>query len=331
MDPPSNSTIEYGCMYLWEHIGLEECLEMAYYVVYVCWLVYPVVVTVFILPAIILVFLYASALFLHVYKWRRRLRDAYSHDFWDGARKTLAALWDGQAKIWHGYEIVGLENIPDEGAALLIYYHGALPIDMYYIMAKVLLHKNRQLQAVGDRFLFSVPGFKLLMDVFCVQPGTVRSCVELMRQGHVLAIAPGGVREALFSDEFYGLKWASRTGFAKVAIEARVPVIPVFTENIREAFRSVSIARRYLRMLYERTRLPLVPIYGGFPVKLRTFVGSPVSYDPATSAEELTLKVRSAIEDMIRQHQEVPGSIVKALLQRATSAPQRLSDGKKPD
>ena len=47
-------------------------------------------------------FVYCSALFLHVYQYRHRLRAAYGHDFWDGAKKTVAAFWDGQARIWHG-------------------------------------------------------------------------------------------------------------------------------------------------------------------------------------------------------------------------------------
>ena len=57
-----------------------------------------------------------------------------------------------------GYEVIGLERIPDTGPALLIYYHGALPIDIYYLMAKIILHKQRQLWAIGDRFLFKIPG-----------------------------------------------------------------------------------------------------------------------------------------------------------------------------
>lgn len=57
-----------------------------------------------------------------------------------------------------GYEIVGFENIPREGPALLIYYHGTIPIDFYYVMAKTLLEKNRHIRAVGDRFLFHIPG-----------------------------------------------------------------------------------------------------------------------------------------------------------------------------
>ena len=47
----------------------------------------------------------------------------------------------------------------------------------------------------GVDVLSSLAGFKLLMDVFGVVPGTVSQGVELMRQGHLLAIAPGIVNK----------------------------------------------------------------------------------------------------------------------------------------
>lgn len=31
--------------------------------------------------------------------YRHRLLDAYGRDFWEAARKTLAALWDAQGNI----------------------------------------------------------------------------------------------------------------------------------------------------------------------------------------------------------------------------------------
>jgi len=68
-------------------------------------------------------------------------------------------------QLWIGYEISGFEKIPDEGPALLVYYHGALPVDLYYLMANAILHKRRCLRAVGDRFLFIIPG----TDIFCMQ------------------------------------------------------------------------------------------------------------------------------------------------------------------
>ncbi len=52
--------------------------------------------------------------------------------------------------------------------------------------------------------------------------GSVESCVEILKNGNLLAISPGGVREMLFSDSNYGLIWGKRSGFAKIAIEAKV-------------------------------------------------------------------------------------------------------------
>lgn len=69
------------------------------------------------------------------------------------------------------------------------------------------------------------------------------------------------------------------------------PIIPVFTQNIREAFRCIGIGRRFWLRIYLWTRLPIVPIYGWFPVKLRTHIGKPIPYDPDLSAEDLQKKV----------------------------------------
>jgi hypothetical protein len=52
--------------------------------------------------------------------------------------------------------------------------------------------------------------------------GSVESCVVILKNCNLLAISPGGVREMLFSDSNYGLIWGKRSGFAKIAIEAKV-------------------------------------------------------------------------------------------------------------
>ncbi|KAG5841597.1 hypothetical protein ANANG_G00168300 [Anguilla anguilla] len=139
-----------------EWVGLENLEGYLSYLDYLVWVFTPLAV-VFILPLFIVLFLYLSILFLHVYKHKNELREAYSYNLWDGARKTLATLWDGHGSIWHGYEIHGLEKIPDKGPALIVYYHGAIPIDYYYFLAKVVLHKGRMCHSVADHFLFKVP------------------------------------------------------------------------------------------------------------------------------------------------------------------------------
>lgn len=54
-----------------------------------------------------------------------------------------------------------------------------------------------------------------------VIPGTVQSCANVLKDGNLLAISPGGVYESQFSHQ-YNLMWKKRLGFAKVALEAKV-------------------------------------------------------------------------------------------------------------
>ncbi|KAL7851654.1 hypothetical protein AOLI_G00220100 [Acnodon oligacanthus] len=301
----------------WAGMGnLEDYLS---FLEYLLWVFTPLAI-VFILPFLIVILIYLSILFLHVYKRKNQLREAYSNNLWDGARKTLATLWDGHGAIWHGYEIHGLDKIPDEGPALIVYYHGAIPIDYYYFLASVIIQKGRTCHSVADHFLFKVPGIKLLLEVFSVIHGPQEECVKALRSGHLLGIAPGGVREALFSDETYPLVWGNRKGFAQVAIDSKVPVIPMFTQNVREGFRSLGTLK-FFRWVYERFRLPIAPVYGGFPVKFRTYLGDPIPYDPKLTAAELAEKVQAAVQALIDRHQKIPGNILRALLERFHTRP----------
>uniref|UniRef100_A0A3P8N6R7 Phospholipid/glycerol acyltransferase domain-containing protein n=1 Tax=Astatotilapia calliptera TaxID=8154 RepID=A0A3P8N6R7_ASTCA len=201
----------------WAGLDQEDYLSVLEYLL---WVFTPLAI-VFIVPFLIVIFLYLSILFLHVYKRKNQLKEAYCNNLWDGARKTLATLWDGHGAIWHGYEVHGMEKIPDEGPALIVYYHGAIPVDYYYFLAHVIIQKGRTCHSVADHFLFKIPGFKLLLEVFSVIHGPQEECVRALKNGHLLAISPGGVREALFSDETYPLLWGERKGFAQVAIDSR--------------------------------------------------------------------------------------------------------------
>ena len=116
-----------------------SCLDINL-TLWLSWLSTPVVVF-FLLPMLIMLFIYASSLFLyfhgvHLRRLNRRLQEAATD--WDIAkagREVLLALWNFLGWIWHGYEVVGLDNIPESGPALIVYYHGALPVDYYYLVS----------------------------------------------------------------------------------------------------------------------------------------------------------------------------------------------------
>ncbi|XP_047505905.1 transmembrane protein 68 isoform X1 [Pieris napi] len=292
------------------------------YSLWLTWFLTPVIVT-FLLPAVIIILIYLSSIIFYLYRlYRLRVVTEVQNDWKHAARVAVCALWDAHGWLWHGYEIRGVENIP-AGPFLVIYYHGALPIDMYYFTARMLLFQRRHLHTVADRFLFKIPGWSQLLEGLCVIPGTVATCAGVLRSGNPLAISPGGVYEAQFGDHYYRLHWKSRTGFAKVALEANVPIIPMFTQNVREAFRTVGWLRGICLRIYAATRIPLAPVYGGFPVKLITHLGKPIYPDSSLTPEQLQQKVATAIEDLVEEHQRVPGSILHALIERVYEMPKK--------
>merc|ERR1712062_599821 len=60
---------------------------------------------------------------------------------------------------------------------------------------------------------------------------------------------------------------------------------------------------------------PITPIYGGFPVKLTTYLSDPIpSWD--YEVEDLRLKAIAQIQDLINEHQQLPGNVVRAIKER---------------
>ena len=73
----------------------------------------------------------------------------------------------------------GLDNLPTSGGAMLLYYHGTIPIDYYYLIARLLLVRGVVVHSVVDHFLFSIPGFRIILEAFRCTPGTVESCAQV--------------------------------------------------------------------------------------------------------------------------------------------------------
>nr|XP_046911458.1 transmembrane protein 68-like [Dermatophagoides farinae] len=226
----------------------------------------------------------------------------------------ISNLIDLYAWLAHSYEIVGLENVPDDPKrpALMICYHGILPTDMIFVYNQIYKKYHRFPRAVGDRFLFIFGN--LIRDY--IFPGPADKCIETLKQGHLLVIAPGGTREAQFATTQYETLWNNRCGFARVAREAKVDIIPIFTKNSRQIYIIPRIFQIILKPIYECTRIPVVPFFGGFPVKLTSFIGKPIHYDSADNAEQLARICQKTIDDMIATYQTFPATIIGALKER---------------
>lgn len=178
------------------------------------------------------------------------------------------------------------------------------------------MRTGRQAHFVVDNFLFKFPWYKIYSECMQTFPGTVESCVNILKDGNLLMIAPGGTYEGQFGDKNYKMLWRNRLGFAKVALQAGVNIIPFFSTNIQEAYRPVGWFESFWEKIYLKTRLPIAPLFGGFPVKIRTFVGQPIQINKDMTPEKVKEVVVHQMEMLIKKHQRIPGSITHALLER---------------
>ncbi|XP_034284937.1 monoacylglycerol/Diacylglycerol O-acyltransferase-like [Pantherophis guttatus] len=294
---------------IWSTYILEGCAGFIVYsltlIVILIILYYPLMFGLF------LMFLYNAI--LSVWKRIGNLPDDINSKKWDKPKRflTLAAKWHG--KILHSYEVSGVENLPKE-PAIIVYYHGAFPMDNYFFVHKIYRLTGKFLYSVIDHTLFNVPGINLFLTLHYTYHPTRERCINLLKEGHQLTVAPGGLREQNYGSNHYKLIWGKRRGFAHIAINAKVPIIPVFTQNIREGYITYGNIRP-MRWLYEQNRWLAFPLYGMFPVKLITHIGKPIPYDPDVTAEKLAEKTQRAIEALQNKHQKIPGSILHALKQ----------------
>ena len=120
---------------------------------------------------------------------------------------------------------------------MIVYYHGSIPIDYFGVLTRVYLERGRLIRSVMDKNLIMMPGAETLMRSFGAMPGGREEVIRLLKEGHLVGVAPGGGYEAqLATSSDYPVMWKKRRGFAVVAKQAGVPIIPMFTENVREAY-----------------------------------------------------------------------------------------------
>lgn len=236
---------------------------------------------------------------------------------------TGAMLRFGRA--WNAYEVHGAEHIPPDRPAMIVFYHGFIPIDAWYFGSWYYQRTGRMPRALGERLLFEIPGLRELCLDMGVVPGTREAALELLRQGCLVGVSPGGVREAIAGrGRAYELVWGERLGFAHVALQAGVDLIPAFAENIDEAYRSPGVHLAPVQRFYEATKLPLVPLLGlgllPFPVKIRSWIGPPIRPLPGERPEALRDRVATAIRALIAEHQGPRPRLPRALLARLRSA-----------
>lgn len=190
------------------------------------------------------------------------------------------------------------------GPALIVCYHGFIPSDMYLLPVKLYQQTGRLIKILAADFVFQIPIFGYIASQCGGVPADRGAALRLLQEGNIVLVSPGGVAEAIAgAQNDYMLQWGTRKGFAEIAQRAGVPVIPMFTRNIRHVFITLMASTRLVQWLYQVTKLPFAFFFGPFPVPLTTVLGKPLESLPNEAPELFVRRVATKINSLMMSEQ----------------------------
>jgi 1-acyl-sn-glycerol-3-phosphate acyltransferase len=180
--------------------------------------------------------------------------------------EQMAPVLDFLYTKYFRVRMLGIENIPETGPALLVANHsGGLPYDGAMLIHGVYrLHPaHRRLRALVANFAFRSPW----MTQVVARIGGVRAASgfarDLLRAGELVAVFPEGLRGVgKLYRERYRLERFGRGGFVRLARECNVPIIPVAIVGAEEIHPILA----KITKLAEPFGLPYIPITPTFPL-----------------------------------------------------------------
>lgn len=243
------------------------------------------------------------------------------HDpsFLEEAAPLLEMLWSRYFRV----RLLGIENIPDQGAALLVGNHsGGIPYDGTMLLYGI--HRNhpkkRRVRPLVANFAFRAGWMaNVVARVGCVRAST-ETALPLLAAGELVAVFPEGLKGVgKLYRERYRLARFGRGGFVRLARDAQVPLIPIAIVGAEEIHPVIGKITR----LAEPFGLPYIPITPTFPwlgplgllpvpTKWTIQIGTPippppVGDEPATArvAEEVRSAIDGMIADLLAQRRSI--------------------------
>jgi len=231
---------------------------------------------------------------------------------------VIAPLLRPMYRTWWRVDTFGLENIPSDGAALVVANHsGTVAWDAAMTQLAIFdEHPNhRHLRMLGADFVFKMP----FLGEVARKTGNTLACVadaeRLLQQGNVVGVWPEGFKGIgkPFSER-YRLQRFGRGGFVAAALRAKAPIIPTAIVGAEEIHPMLANSK-FLARLTGVPYFPITPTFPWFgplgmvplPTKWTIVFGEPIYTDgfPEGSADDpmllfnLTDQVRESIQRML--------------------------------
>ena len=209
--------------------------------------------------------------------------------------RTSIERWIGPVRAYTRYftpEVRGLEHVPAEGPALVVGNHNCLFYMPDAWITGLAIVERRGLEhpvhVLAHDFLFPVPGVGGFLRSIGAVPATGGRAEALLREGGIVLDYPGGDWEACrpWRDR-HVVDFAGRKGFARLALRAGVPIVPVVAHGSHEAVIVLSRGERLARALgLGALRFDVFPIVLG-PLGPSTILTPPLPLPSSVTVEFL--------------------------------------------
>jgi 1-acyl-sn-glycerol-3-phosphate acyltransferase len=163
-------------------------------------------------------------------------------------------------------ETRGIDNVPDEGGALIVANHsGTVPIDGVMTQLALLDHHptHRHMRMLGADLVFRLP----FLAPIARKAGHTLACnpdaERLLSSGELVGVYPEGFKGIgkPFSER-YKLQRFGRGGFVSAALRTGVPIIPVSIVGAEEIYPLIGNVKVLARLF----GLPYLPVTPTFPL-----------------------------------------------------------------
>lgn len=167
---------------------------------------------------------------------------------------------------WFHTELRGVENIPADGAALLVANHsGTIPLDG--LMLSYAVHHgtagSRLLRLLAADMVFGMPVVGDIARRTGSTAANAEDAARLLAGGELVGVFPEGFKGVGKGwAQRYRLQRFGRGGFVATALRAGVPIIPVSIVGAEEAYPMIGDIGSLARIL----GLPYFPVTPTFPL-----------------------------------------------------------------
>ena len=202
----------------------------------------------------------------------------------------------------------GTENIPKRGRAMLIGNHsGGIAIDGAMVIASCLfeLDPPRLAQGMVEKFLNRVPMASLWFNRVGQLTGLPENASHLLEDDRLLMVFPEGARGTakLYWERTSLVHFG--TGFMRLALQTKTPIIPFGFIGGGDAFPTVANAVELGRMVgapYVPISAYLLPV--PLPVQLAVHYGEPMMFEGTGNEDDRAIEhkvdeVKARIADLI--------------------------------